>query len=335
MNHLWALVLAAGEGKRMRSRLPKVLHPLCGKIMLEYVLQSAAELTDNILVVVGHGALQVRRAIGDGWNTILQEKRLGTGHAVMQAFEDLPRKGVLLVLCGDVPLLDSSSLQNLLDLFQGHAAVVATTEVPDPFGYGRVIRDKNGLVEKIVEESDTSESEKKISEINTGTYCFNLELLRYYLPKVTTDNNQQEYYLPDVLELMRRDGYTVGAFCLDDYRLGLGINDREQLSAAESILQQKKFRTLMRDGVTIENPGSSRIDIDVQVGSGTVIRPGCLLEKGTVIGSDCYIGPGAHLVAAVIKDRAAVYNSVIENSVIEKEASVGPFEYICRDDTKK
>ncbi len=161
MKQLWALVLAAGEGKRMYSRLPKVLHPLCGRQMLDYILESAAELTKKVIVVVGHGALQVREAVGNKWNYVLQKQQLGTGHAVLEALEDLPQKGTLLVLCGDTPLLESSYLRQLLDYHEQHVAVVATTKVFDPTGYGRVIRDRNGLVERIVEDNDASREEKK------------------------------------------------------------------------------------------------------------------------------------------------------------------------------
>ena len=328
MKQVWAVVLAAGEGKRMHSRLPKVLHPLCGKKMLEYILESAAELTNRILVVVGHGASQVQETLGDRWSYVLQEHQLGTGHAVMEALKELPRKGTLLILCGDTPLLEAPYLKQLAACCRGRAAAVATARVPDPSGYGRVVRAQDGDVASIVEDGDASAEEKKIDEINTGTYCFDLELLRKYLPRLGTDNVQKEYYLPDVVAMMRKDGHSTGACCLDDYRVGLGINNRAQLAEAVKILQQKIGQKLMLSGVTIEDPGAVFIDFDVQVGPDTVLRPGCILEKGTVIGAECLIGPGTHLVGAEIGDGSAVCQSVVKNTRVEKGSKIGPFAHI-------
>ncbi len=325
MKEIWAVILAAGEGKRMHSRQPKVLHSLCGKSMVEYILESASELTKQVLVVVGHGAFQVQETLGNRCSYVLQEQQLGTGHAVMEALKELPRKGILLVLCGDTPLLEASYLRNLIDCYREQAGAVATAKLPDPAGYGRVLRDQNGLVVKIVEDGDASEEEKAIKEINTGTYCFNLELLHRYLPRLGTDNVQKEYYLPEVVAMMRQDGYSTGAYRLDDYRVGLGINNRVQLAEAVAILQRKIKQELMLKGVTIDNPGSVFIDQDVQISPDTVIRPGCVIEKGTVIGEECVIGPGTHLKGARIGNRAVVSQSVVINGAVEDGAVVGPF----------
>ncbi len=330
MKEIWAVVLAAGEGKRMHSRLPKVLHPLCGKRMLAYILESAVELTKQVLIVVGHGASQIQETFGDRWPYVFQEQQLGTGHAVMEALKELPREGKLLVLCGDTPLLEASYLQELVGCCNNHAAVVATAEVPNTAGYGRIIRDQNGQVEKIVEDRDASKAEKDITEVNTGTYCFDLELLRYYLPRLETNNMQQEYYLPDVVEMMRHDGYATGAYLLDDYRVGLGINNRAQLAEAVKILQHKIKQKLMLSGVTIEDPASVFIDHDVQIKPDTVIRPGCVIEKGTVIGQDCIIGPGTHLFKATIGNGAVVCQSVVSDATVESGFEVGPYEYVNR-----
>ncbi len=330
MKEIWAVVLAAGEGKRMHSRLPKVLHPLCGKRMLEYILESAAELTKQVLIVVGHGASQVQEALGERWPYVYQKRQLGTGHAVMEALKRLPGEGTLLVLCGDTPLLEAFYLQKLIDCHNNYAAVVATAEVPNPAGYGRIIRDQNGQVEKIVEDKDASKAEKKITEVNTGTYCFDLELLRYYLPRLGTDNLQNEYYLPDVVAMMRQDGYAAGAYLLDDYRVGLGINNRAQLAEAVGIMQHNIKQELMLSGVTIEDPGSVFIDHDVQIGVDTVIRAGCVIERGTIIGEDCEIGPGAHLFNARIGNRVVVRQSVISSAAVESGSEVGPFAHVIR-----
>ncbi len=328
MAELWAVILAAGEGKRMHSRLPKVLHPLCGRRMLEYILRSTVELTSQVLVVVGHGASQVQETLGDKWSYVLQEQQLGTGHAVMESLQKLPDKGILLVLCGDTPLLEASYLKKLINCYHEHKAAVATAQVPDPSGYGRVVRNTNGKVIKIVEDKDASDRERELREINTGTYCFDLELLRHYLPRLKTDNLQHEYYLPDVITMMHQDGYPVGACCLDDYRVGLGINNRAQLAEAIGILQQKVKLGLMQKGVTIEKPDTVYVDVDVQVGMDTVLRPHCVLEKGTIIGKQCIIGPGSYLSQAIVGDDSVISYSVVDNYRLEINSEVGPFAHL-------
>jgi bifunctional UDP-N-acetylglucosamine pyrophosphorylase / glucosamine-1-phosphate N-acetyltransferase len=236
MEQLAAVILAAGEGKRMKSDLPKVLHSLCGKPMLEYIIESAAELTNRVVIVVGYGASLVKETIGSRWQYVLQDKQLGTGHAVMQAVPVLPAEGLLLVLCGDTPLLDVQTLQKLIDTGRTKVVTVATTFVPDPRGYGRIVRDNEGNVKAIVEEKDAGEEEKMIREINSGTYCFDLRYLRHYLPRLSTNNAQGEYYLTDLVAMIAEDGHAVGAYVIDDYRKGLGINDQNQLAEAEHLL---------------------------------------------------------------------------------------------------
>ena len=327
MAQLYAVVLAAGKGKRMRSKLPKVLHPLCGRPMLSYILESAAELTDHILVVVGHGAFQIKAVLGEKWHYVLQEKLLGTGHAVMQALKDLPPEGALLVLCGDTPLLEAGHLHKLLDHHERQTVKVLTTILPDPTGYGRVIRGPNNLIERIVEERDASAREREICEINTGTYFFDLGLLNHYLPLLTTENAQREYYLTDIIALMSQDGHKVGAYLIDDYRVSLGINNRIQLAEAGSLMRKRINQSLMLKGVTIVDPDSAYIDYDVQIGPDTEIRPNCVIESGTIIGSGCQIGPNTHLRQAVIKDLAVVQHSVIIGTTIEREQKIGPFAH--------
>lgn len=307
MKEIFSVILAAGEGKRIHSRLPKVLHPICGRSMIKYILDSAVELTEKVVIVVGHGASHVQAALGDRWHYVLQEEQLGTGHAALKAIEVLPREGTLIVLCGDTPLLKAKYLKEMLHSFeQKAAAVVATTIVPDPSGYGRIVRDQDGLVEGIVEERDASRQEKEIDEINTGTYCFDLKLLKHYLPLLTAENVQKEYYLTDVIALMRGDGHVVGACRIDDYRVGLGINNRVQLAEVASILRKEINRNLMLAGVSIEDPDSTYIDYDVRVGADSVIRPNCVLDQGTVIGCSCHIGPNTHLSAVVAEDDAVI-----------------------------
>ncbi|HSW36441.1 MAG TPA: bifunctional UDP-N-acetylglucosamine diphosphorylase/glucosamine-1-phosphate N-acetyltransferase GlmU [Candidatus Limnocylindrales bacterium] len=328
MEQPWVVVLAAGEGKRMHSRRPKVLHSLCGQPMINYILDSASALTKQILIVVGHGASLVQDTIGQQWRYVLQAQQLGTGHAVAQALHDLPEDGRLLVLCGDTPLLEGRHITELLQHHGLNAVTVATTSLPDPTGYGRIVRGENGYVIRIVEDRDTSEEEKQIREVNTGTYCFDLSLLRRFLPMLSSDNIQGEYYLTDVIALMCRDGHSVGTYEIDDYRVGLGINDRVQLAEAAALIRERINRTMMLSGVTIIDPGSTYIDYGVNIGSDTVIWPNSIIEGGTNIGSSCQIGPGAHLRAAQIKDHVAIQQSVVVESEIENGVVIGPFAYI-------
>ncbi len=328
MGQLWAVVLAAGEGKRMYSNLPKVLHPICGRPMLCYILDSAAAVSGEVIVVIGHGAHLVREAMGPRWRYVIQEQQLGTGHAVLQAAALLPDEGTVLVLCGDTPLLDPSQLERLLAEHDGNAATVLTAIPPDPDGYGRVIRDENGLVLRIVEDRDASPAEKLVREINTGTYCFDLKLLKCFLPRLSTANKQGEYYLPDIPALMREQGFHTGACRIDDYRIGLGINDRNQLAEAAGLWRGRINRALMLHGVTIVDPGSTYIDYGVRVGVDTIIYPGTVIEGDSAIGSSCRIGPGAHLRDVQVQDRVSIRYAVVEESALETGVTVGPFAYI-------
>jgi bifunctional UDP-N-acetylglucosamine pyrophosphorylase / glucosamine-1-phosphate N-acetyltransferase len=328
MKQIWAVVLAAGEGKRMHSDIPKVLHPLCGRPMLEYILNSAAELTAKIVIVVGHGATRVRETIGENRLYALQDQQLGTGHAVKQALSRLPDEGTLLVLCGDTPLLTAEHLKALTAKCEQGAAAVATVKLDDPTGYGRIIRGDQGFVERIVEEKDATAEEKLTTEINTGTYCFDLKLLRHCLPLLNNKNAQQEYYLTDVISMLRNSGYPVKAVELSDYRHGLGINNRVQLAEASELMRERINHQLMLSGVTIEDPRTTYIDHDVSVGRDTTLRPLTHLEAGTSIGSGCTIGPGAHLKGAEIGDKVVIEHSYLEGAKIEPDRKIGPYEVI-------
>lgn len=328
MKQLSVVVLAAGEGKRMRSAHPKVLHPLCGRPMLNYILESASALTEQIFIVIGHGAALVQETLGSAWKYILQEKQLGTGHAVLQALPELPDSGNLLVLCGDTPLLETGHLQGMLNQHGTAGATVMTARVPDPFGYGRIVRESRDQLEAIVEESEATGEQKAINEINTGAYCFDLQLLNRFLPMLKENNVQQEYYLTDVISLIKNHGYPVQTYQLDDYRVGLGVNDRCQLAEAAAIWRQRINRELMIKGVTIIDPETTYIDYGVEVGPDTVIWPQTVIEGASVIGSWCQIGPGTHLRQAILKDGVTLRHSVVEESLIESRAIVGPFAYI-------
>lgn len=292
---LVTVILAAGKGTRMKSKLPKVLHKAGGKPMLMHVLDAAkAAGAKRNIVVTGFGGDMVREAVGDRAECVTQTEQLGTGHAVLQTRELLKdEQGVVMVLCGDTPLLTGELLRKLYDehVAAGAKATVLTAIMPDATGYGRIIRGADGSVQKIVEHKDATEAERQVREVNSGIYCFDVQAMFAALEQVTNDNAQGEYYLPDVLGILRNQGEKIWAVAADDYESTLGINSRLQLSGAEKILRRRKNEELMAAGVTIMDPDTTYIDADVQVGRDTVIYPQTWLEGDTVIGEDCEIGP--------------------------------------------
>lgn len=327
-----AVVLAAGQGKRMKSKLYKVLHPVCGKPMVGHVLETVkATGCERSIVVVGHGAESVQAYLGGSAEYALQETQLGTGHAVMQA-KDLigAEEGTLIVACGDTPLITPETLATLMALHEerGAAATVLTAVAENPAGLGRIIRTADGALQKIVEQKDCTPDEDAIREINTGTYCFDNAKLFAALEKVTNQNAQGEYYLTDVIGILREQGELVLAYQTNDIAESVGVNDRLALSEAESYMRQRIARRHMLNGVTIIDPASTYIEADVTIGSDTVIYPGSLLKGNTRIGESCIIGPSSEIEDSVIKDGAKVKHSVLSDAEVGARTSVGPFAYL-------
>jgi bifunctional UDP-N-acetylglucosamine pyrophosphorylase/glucosamine-1-phosphate N-acetyltransferase len=325
------VVLAAGKGKRMRSATPKVLHPVLGKSMLEHVLQCVEVLTpQGIVVVTGHEGEQVRTAIGNPANLawVEQEQQLGTGHAVLQAEGECAKAENVLIVCGDTPLLQPESLAMLLEAHQqGGFDVSFLSAMPgDATGYGRVVRDASGQVDRIVEERDASVEQKHINEVSSGIFCVRSPLLFELLKKTDNRNDQQEYYLPDVVTLARAEGLKVNAVVMKDADEMLGVNDRAQLSAVESIMQRWIMVDWQMQGVTIEQPESVRIEASVHIGIDTVIRAGCQLLGSTHIGDECEIGPYAVIRDAWLDDDTRVHPfSHIEEAHAGSRTQIGPF----------
>ena len=290
-----ALILAAGKGTRMKSRLPKVLHRVGGVPMVEQVLRTVkAAGTRRQIVVVGFGGEMVQEYLGNEAETVMQKEQLGTGHAVLQAEALLKdEQGTLLVTCGDTPLVTKDTFASLLDWHEksGAAATILTAHMPDPTGYGRIIRDEAGQVVKIVEQKDGTPEELAVDEVNAGIYCFDLSLLWQMLHNVNNNNAQGEYYLTDIIGMLVNAGKVVSAFAAPDYKETLGVNSRQQLAAAEQVLRSRKLDELMTDGVSIIDPANTYVDTTVVVGRDTVLYPGTILEGNTVIGEDCQIGP--------------------------------------------
>jgi bifunctional UDP-N-acetylglucosamine pyrophosphorylase / glucosamine-1-phosphate N-acetyltransferase len=328
------VILAAGKGTRMKSSLPKVLHRVGGRPMIEQVLSTARGLNpESTTIVVGHGAAEVRDALSrqSGLSFVVQEPQLGTAHA-LQVTEPLLRGalGSLLLLSGDVPQLTAETLRQLLDrhVRTAAAATVLTAVVDNPQGYGRIVR-AGERIARIVEERDASPVEQAITEINAGIYVFEVEGLFDALREIATENSQREYYLPDIVQLYGRRGRLVETMTVTDSKEVLGINSRSELATSKQLLRQRKNEQLMADGVTLEDPATAYIDDTVQIGADTVIHPGVSLEGQTVIGAGCVIHSGVRVVNASIGDRTQLFNhSVITDVTIGSDASIGPFAHV-------
>jgi bifunctional UDP-N-acetylglucosamine pyrophosphorylase/glucosamine-1-phosphate N-acetyltransferase len=332
MAQVEAIVLAAGRGKRMRSALPKVLHRLCGRPMLSYVLDTLAAVgVPSPIVVVGYGADQVRAALGEGLRYVQQEQPLGTGDAVGQALPLLEGfSGTVLVVYGDVPLLRPATLETLLAHHrqQGAAATILTDLRDDPTGYGRVLRDTRGNVLRIVEEPDASPAEREVREINAGVYAFDAGALRGALRALEPANAQGEYYLTDAIDHLLRARQTVAAVVAPSARETLGINSRRDLADAEALLRARILGDLMDAGVTVVDPATTYVHAGVRVGRDSVIYPGSSLEGATVVGEGCHIGPHARLVDAQLGDRVTVVASTVIKSQIGDDSRVGPYSHL-------
>ncbi len=328
---LETLILAAGKGTRMKSKLPKVLHKVGGKPMVEYVIEAAKKIgSTREVMVIGSGAELVEKTIS-GVEFVLQEEQLGTGHAVLTAKKKFAEsKGTVLILCGDTPLLTSELLKEFTDAHEKSncAATVLTAEMPDAAGYGRVIREDNGSFKKIVEDKDANEDEKKIREVNAGVYCFDVQKLFGALEKIGNENSQGEYYLPDVLPILKEAGEKIGAFKAEYCIETIGINNRIQLAAADKALRMRKEVALMESGVTIIDPNTTFIDGDVQIGQDTIIYPNTYIEGNTIIGEDCEIGPNVRFTDMRVGNKVKAQFSYCHEAEILDGVTMGPYVHI-------
>lgn len=327
-----SVILAAGMGTRMKSKMPKVLHKVCGKPLSKWVIDaSKAAGADKVCAVVGHKAETVKEVLGDVCEFALQAEQKGTGHAVMQAIDVIKNsKGEVVILNGDTPLITAETINKAIEYHKnnGNQATVITAILDDATGYGRIVRDNDGSVLKIVEQKDASEEEKKINEVNSGMYVFDAQSLVYALDKITPNNAQGEYYLTDTLEILLSAGKKIGGYAISDNDEIRGINDRVQLNEAEKIMQKRINEYHMRNGVTMRNPESVYIEGGVEIGNDTEICQNVTIKSGTKIGSDCVIGSGSMLDRAVIHDGVDVLSSVILESEVDEGTHVGPFAYI-------
>lgn len=327
-----AVVLAAGQGTRMKSQRHKVLHPVCGKPMIRHLLdaQQKAGISRRI-VVIGSLGEQVQAALQNEVEFVWQKEQLGTGHAVMQVAPLLEgEEGITLVCNGDTPLITPESITNLLKLHteQGASATVLTGIVDNPFGYGRIIRNEDGAVLRIVEEKDASPEEKSVCEINSGTYCFDTHSLLEALQQLTNDNAQGEYYITDCLDILRQQGKRVSAYSVEDANEILNINDRVQLAMVENILRDQVRLRHMRNGVTLVDPAAVYIEVDVEIGADTILYPGTVLSGKTVIGKGCEIGPNTQITNCTLGDGCVATQSVLTDSTFGSGVNIGPFAYV-------
>lgn len=333
MQHFTAVILAAGLGKRMKSKTPKVLHPICGLPMVQHVVNAAAGAGfARIVVVIGHGGDEVRRVLGDRVEYAVQSEQLGTGHALLCA-RSLSVTDHVVVLSGDAPLLTAETLTSLArhHLDTGAGATVLTAMLEDPARYGRVLRGTDGSVVGIVEEKDATPEERDIREVNTGTYCFKKRVFEL-LEGVGRENAQGEYYLTDALAAFRTEGAGVEALKLDDPREGEAPNDRVQLAETAAYMQRRILEKLMLSGVTIVDPSHTYVDAGVVVGADSVLLPGTMLQGSTVIGENCTIGPFSQVRDTEVGNGVVIQQSIVCGSHIDDSATIGPFSYL-RPDT--
>lgn len=327
-----AIILAAGKGTRMRSKLYKVLHQVCGKTMVEHVLgQLEKAQIDNIITIIGFGAETVKKQLGNRSKFALQKQQLGTGHAVMQTKDLLgDAQGETVVVSGDTPLFTAETFEKLFEYHeQRHAAATILTSVaPDPTGYGRIVRNDLGIVERIVEQKDASVEEQAIHEINTGVYCFDNQKLFAALDKITNDNAQGEYYLTDVIGILKQENEIVTAYKMADFDESMGVNDRVALARANKVMRQRINTQLMQSGVTMVDPETTYIDAGVKIGQDTVIEGNVVIKGKTVIGSDCYISAGSRITDSTIHDGVKITSSTLEEAEMHNGSDIGPNSHL-------
>lgn len=328
----YAVILAAGQGTRMKSKLYKVLHPILGRPMIQYVIEALApSKIEKLVTIVGHGAEQVSKEVGSKSEFVIQEEQLGTAHAVMQAKESLSGvEGTTIVVCGDTPLITEDTFNKLFEFHEstGSKATVLTTEVDSPIGYGRVIRNDSGDVGRVVEHKDANKEELNVKEINTGTYCFDNKTLFEALEKVDNNNAQGEYYLPDVIEILKKEDEKISAYLMTDQEESVGINDRVALVEAEAIMKRRINERHLRNGVTISDVNNTYIGPDVKIEQDVTIYPGTMITGNSSIKSDTVIGPNSEIHNCLVGEASTIRQSTVSDSKIGNQVDVGPFAHI-------
>lgn len=331
-----SIILAAGEGTRMKSKLPKVLHKVCGKPLLEYVIDTCigAGIEKNV-VIIGHGGDKVKEDFKEKQiifksQPIGEDAPYGTGFAVMQGLDEVEEDCNVIILCGDTPLITKETVKELMEYHERgnfHGTVLSAI-LDDATGYGRIVRENSGAILKIVEHKDATEEEKNIKEINSGMYCFNGKALKYALDKIDNNNSQGEYYLTDVISILKTEGYNVGAYIVEDSIEIHGVNSRVQLAFSEDVMRKRINEKFMLEGVTIIDPQNTYIQDGVKIGKDTIIYPNVIIEGNSIIGEDCVIRSNTRIVNSIIGERVEVESSLIEDSIVEESCHIGPFSHL-------
>jgi bifunctional UDP-N-acetylglucosamine pyrophosphorylase/glucosamine-1-phosphate N-acetyltransferase len=330
------VIIAAGEGTRMRSALPKVLHPLCGRPLILWPVVAAKEAGAAKVVVVDNPKRRLEDRLPEDVVVAIQEQPNGTGDAVAAAGSHIDASSTVVVINGDVPLITAEALQELVAAHEesGAAGTVATMELDDPTGYGRVLRDREGNVDRVVEtkaEGDATPEQLAIREVNSGVYAFDGASLLAALAQLDSDNAQGELYLPDVLPRLRESGKTIAAHVVSDHTLTLGVNDRVELATVRTIAQRRIHDAHARNGVTIVDPASTLIDADVTIGRDTIVEPSSFIRGDTSIGEDCVIGPLTTLIDSTLGDGVSVPHSYLVSARVDDFGTIGPFAYLRPD----
>ena len=334
MGDIITVVMAAGEGTRMKTNTSKVVHQIYGKEMVNRVIDTAERIgSDEIITVIGHKKECVMEAIGNRAKFVIQEELLGTGHALMQAIPYLEGKsGKVVILYGDVPLIREETIRKLIKLSEDNSeyATLITAMYDNPTGYGRIIRDIDGRVTEIVEEKDATDEQRKIKEINSGIYCFDIEELLSAIKEIKPNNAQGEYYLTDVIKIMSNKGLKTGAIIVEDNTEILGVNDRIQLELLTRVLRMRINTEHMKSGVTIEDSNCTYIYEDVKIGKDTVIHPNTTIKSGTIIGENCEIGPNVYIEeGCIIENNSKIGSFVqIKKAKIKEGTEIQPFSFI-------
>ena len=324
------VILAAGAGTRMKSKLPKVIHEVCGKPMVKCVIDEVKKTNcDEVIVIIGNGADLVKEKIEDV-KFAVQKEQLGTGHAVMQAAEFLNEIGNVMVLCGDTPLITKETIEKFVDYHEqsDNDISVLTAMFEDPTGYGRIVKDDSDNISKIVEQKDCTKEELEIKEVNSGIYCFKADVLEKYLNDINNNNAQNEYYLTDIVTVGIEHSLKVGTQVIDNIEEIKGVNSKRHLFEVNEILRKRINNYHMDNGVTIINSNDTYIDLDIKIGRDTVIFPGAMISKAAVIGEDCIIGQNSRISNSTIGNGVEIQSSIIIDSIVDNESTVGPYAYL-------